>query len=478
MQLQILHKNIIYLVRKNIKKLQLVNWTKLLQQKAMDQNTPNADIENLFKYFDRYLMTRDNFLSIFILTFYFPIGILLIIIRSFLLLVLNLITFISPNLKQNGYFIRYVCITFGIHTRFQSGKTQINDEPTDSPCLFVSNHVTCLDYCSLKSIVHKLNYFEDLSNRCLTYKQNNSLIDLISNFYTKILQTNVPKNLQEDFYISKSSYPLLKFPELMSTNGRAALLKFDPQIFEICPNNAKLAIYPACLQVTRPLLPLSVNYIHSNDFLNLILVLFSPITIYNVNLLDKQFKQEKETSEEFSERVRAMIGSRLNLELSQYNHDDLRKTWSEYKRRVLVEEQRNAELRSSSLNQNTIQVSFSDISKLALQIREILPDVSYDVIQQHIRASSSLDIDTVIASILDDTRASPEFESVSPSFSRSQSSPSNFNTSPKPVLNTSKSVIDNKKLSNSNKSYKSYEERKFELLNEARKRYLAKNSNF
>ena len=66
----------------------------------------------------------------------------------------------------------------------------------------------------------------------------------------------------------------------------------------------------------------------------------------------------------------------------------------------------NVALRSTSQRSQNQQVnnsmSFSDISKLALQIKDILPHASYELIQRHIYAAPTLDIDTVLASILDD----------------------------------------------------------------------------
>jgi hypothetical protein len=121
-------------------------------------------------------------------------------------------------------------------------------------------------------------------------------------------------------------------------------------------------------------------------------------------------------------------------------------------------------------------MSFADISRLALQVREILPDASYETIQHHIRHSSTLDIDTVIASILDAGAEQPTASSTSESsqsaaaaaYARTNSTPQLSHQPPSGrVLQTSKSV-------GGRLSHKSYEEKKFELLNETRKRYLAK----
>lgn len=123
-------------------------------------------------------------------------------------------------------------------------------------------------------------------------------------------------------------------------------------------------------------------------------------------------------------------------------------------------------------------MSFNDTSRLALQIKDILPHASYELIQRHITAAPTLDIDTVLASILDDERLHEDNEEQAATALRSSmSSPIlqsvNFDSNPKSTdLKTSPSTTTPKKQPIRPKSY---EERKFDLLNEARRRYLLKN---
>ena len=132
-------------------------------------------------------------------------------------------------------------------------------------------------------------------------------------------------------------------------------------------------------------------------------------------------------------------------------------------------------------------MSFTDTSKLALQIKDILPNASYELIQRHIQAAPTLDIDTVLASILDDEQLNAEEE---------DSAANNNNNRPGDLLNSRAASFAATTSTSSNSPslhhggtkstsalrsatnrFKSYEERKFELLNEARRRFLSKNPN-
>ncbi|CAF0825988.1 unnamed protein product [Brachionus calyciflorus] len=121
----------------------------------------------------------------------------------------------------------------------------------------------------------------------------------------------------------------------------------------------------------------------------------------------------------------------------------------------------------SDISEKNHSVGVSDVCKLAMQIKDILPDVSFETIKYHINSSSTLDIDTVLASILD-------ADSQESSLLRSQSSPVTVTSSPKPVISSSKASVFESKKPN---KYKTYEERKFDLINEARKRYLSRENN-
>ena len=186
-------------------------------------------------------------------------------------------------------------------------------------------------------------------------------------------------------------------------------------------------------------------------------------------------RNENETSEQFAQRIQTLIGNELKLKCTDITYESLKQTFKNYKQ--YLEQQtrlRNQETNSASGGgsrrrhghrgqSETSSVSFSDISRVALQIKDILPDVSFETIKQHINLTASLDIDTVIASILD-----------SNSFESTTNNNKNNTTDPATVASSGQTGTSQKSNFKNNNSYISYEERKFTLLNEARQRYLAK----
>ena len=411
-------------------------------------------------YYDKHLY-RFDVLSVLMLLLYFPIGSLLVLLRISIILILNIIFHFKPNLKSNNHFIKLTCCFMGIHTIFKDDESKTDDESNLK--ILISNHISCLDLFSIKTLYNKCNaaYSHVHSNRNLDASLSNqttSLSRYFENFFCNIFyDSNLMEN--ENYSRNKSNYPLVYFPELMATNGKYGLLRFDIKPFDLEVSGSNLVYKPICLNVRRPFIPLSVNYMYSNNFTNIVFTLFSPVTLYEVYLLKTETKGENESSEQFSERIRNLISEKLKLNvLTEMNFTNFQIIWSNYqaerKQVAAASVSVSTRVRTSTSNSSNYSMGFDDISGIALHIKEILPDVSYEIIQSHIRSSSTLDIDTVIASILDSTH-----------------------TSTIPSNNTAPTNVSTKKEFNKQNSFKNYEERKFDLINEARKRYLAKNTN-
>lgn len=391
-----------------------------------------------------------NLISFIKLVIYIPFGILLLFARFLILNVLYLLVNIMPSLQFNKIFIRIVCLTLGIFTSHSNRNKSINNNS-----IYVCNHVTSLDYIAIKSIINKSSYQDSNNN-------NNARDSLLLMFFKNILQLN---NLEK---INQSIF----FPELTTTNGAYGLLKFSTQPFDLINQDSSYSCVPVCVRVNRStttLIPFKLNYIHWNELIHILISLFLPYTHYDLVLLNEVNRNENETSEQFAQRIQTLIGNELKLKCTDITYESLKQTFKNYKQ--YLEQQtrlRNQESNSASGGggrrrnvhrgqSETSSVSFSDISRVALQIKDILPDVSFETIKQHINLTASLDIDTVIASILD-----------SNSFNK------NNTTDPATVASSGQTGTSQKSNFKNNNSYISYEERKFTLLNEARQRYLAK----
>jgi ancient ubiquitous protein 1 len=456
----------------------------------------NTNIEDQFKYvskfYDLTLINGNDITSVLKLILYFPIGLALLTVRLFLISILKLLLVLIPSLKSNSQFIQLSCYCYGIQTKFENKieSSRTNNDDSNALKIFISNHVSCLDYYSIKSIINKLNYVNS----------NDSLSSLCS-CLVNLFDTSIKNKQDDDFYAQKSNYPLLFFPEQYCTNGRFGLLKFDSEPFDTVLKNKsdeRIVIVPVCLKLTRPFIPLSINYLNSNDLVNVLFTLFAPITIYNIEILNQIEKLPDETSDQLNDRVRNILAKNLNFELSDLDGNQINYVWNAYEKHLenLIQQQQQRQqqnINNTHLNrkEENKDISFDDISRLALQIKDILPNVSFETIQRHVQKSSTLDIESIIASILDsndheiyedENTGNNSFSNDSSSLLPTSSSSNNFQSSnvgmPKltPNANMKRNNSSSSTGFNSKSGYKSFQERKFELLNEARQRYLAKHA--
>ena len=405
-----------------------------------------------------------NFVSTLTLIVYLPVGILLMLLRFIVICLLYVCVHVAPSLQNNSVFVRFVSLTLGVFSVCTYYNRQSIAKKSNK--IYASNHVTCLDYVAIKCGAIDTSYNENHSfNRSV-----NNDYSRVSMFFTKILQQNQS--------VKSNKLNFIYFPESMATNGCHALLRFDFNLFEM-PDSSYSCV-PVCVRVHRPLFAFSVNYIHSNDLVNTLLSLFLPFTVYKVDFLSEQFVNENETSKQFAERVRVTIASHLKVNRSDLSHEGLRQMFLNYRQHLANEQRqrqheinRRGQQTASSRRRRDDSVSFADISRVAFQIKDVLPDVSFDTIKHHINVSASLDIDTLIASILDANESnSAHAAAVAYSTSSITSTPQN-NQKPSTSSSSTNSSQTNAK-SNTKNTYISYEERKFALLNEARQRYLSK----
>jgi hypothetical protein len=317
------------------------------------------------------------------------------------------------------------------------------------------------------------------------------LSEKIAKYFINILKLNNKSNKEpHELVLSAKSYPICIFPEIKSTNGRYGLLKFDPHSFESMKLSCIEEITPVCVEVKRCYLPFNNNVYKSSSIRKFCVQLFTPMTEYHLKVLsNEKLRIDDENVEQFAERCRHSIhaGLKGKLKLASFNSEKLRQILAaNEERRREVERQNREHIRqqererqrhsmqhgsfsasshrsagSNNNKQSSLheQEAKNNFIKIALQIKDILPYVSFDTIQKHIHSVTTIDIDTIIASILDSEMNNDNDSS------HQQPSTSSSNV----VTQTS-----NKKNSSSNKKYLSLEEQKFNLISQARERFRKK----
>lgn len=154
----------------------------------------------------------------------------------------------------------------------------------------MSNHITCFDYIPIKSIIPNSKYVEDsLMNRNISSKHASN--SLISVYFKRLLEFIPPKDT-DNLYTRATEYPFIFFPELIATNGHYGVLKFDQKPFSLnkltdqnSHEKIEIDVVPIVMRAHRPFISFSLNWLGSNDLINIFFFLFSPVTIYNVTYL-------------------------------------------------------------------------------------------------------------------------------------------------------------------------------------------------
>lgn len=381
-------------------------------------NTNLVDLFHLHRFSTKF--------GLFQTLLYLPVGLCVLALRLLIgVQTLFIITCYPESLAGKRFILR---ILYGVLGIIVTTKNSLHRDPKVK--IFVSNFTTFLDHAALKTVfVHTLPNVWDmpvLLAWLLGY----------SNFGAEkgreVLENNIKKHLLE------SNTPVLVFPEGTTTSGEVGLLKFS-----IWPFSIEHPIQPICIKIHRAF---DVNpcTLHSHWWSDILWLLFVPYTRFHISVLPPMAKTENETAEDFSLRVQSLMAASLLVIPTMYSSSDkaeLIKLKPEVPRQL-------------SGNQS----ERSSLQDLVRQVKNVLPQVSTDVIINDLALTK--DVDLTITNILEGRIKSDLKPESSVSFSSAV-----YNRQQLHCL--SPSTI-NKQLTLS--------ERKAALISFARQRYLEKHS--
>lgn len=248
-------------------------------------------------------------------------------------------------------------------------------------------------------------------------------------------------------------------PEPLPTNGRHLLLKFSEWPFSLgCP------IQPMALRVSRPF-PIAVSTVHSSGWWDLFWMLFVPVTVFHVRFLQVIKPKEGETETKFTEHVQQSLASALKVASTQISTDDVEKWLAGPPRPQQVAN--GPILAPSEFDPSKLQRP-SELDTMVHQVTAVLPQVPYTVIKKDLMSTNS--VDATITNLLE---GRVKYSPLSPSASSSVVSGSSSS-----VRGTTASQVFRRKVAASSSSPSqrqlSLEERKRELLQSARRKYMEK----
>jgi len=247
--------------------------------------------------FDRSRLPTSWPLLVLLVT-YSPIGLVLLIVRTFLAAqVLLAATLLSHCTALRRYALRIMSVVLGVVVR-QVGPT----EPSPRAQLFLANHVTAIDVLA----AHLLTGCNAVWSSDLP-----SIVNTIMNFPRSSHETILPPLTKET---------ILLFPEGTTTNGRKGLLKFTLP----SPTSPVLA-QPLAVNIWRPPIGyLSASTLNSGFWTDVAAVFFAPFTVFTFRFLPLVNIENSGDSDALGPQVQQTIAESLKIQPTNFTAHDKR----------------------------------------------------------------------------------------------------------------------------------------------------------
>ncbi|XP_035445048.2 lipid droplet-regulating VLDL assembly factor AUP1 [Spodoptera frugiperda] len=366
------------------------------------------------------LMNDERFSGDSVLHFllYLPFGILLLSFRVFLALVLWIASIILPNKSAVRQMLSTLaCWTFGVYVKLKGTR--------DPRCsVLVANYVSCLDSLAASHVLGTISLRK--------WK--------VPPFFASTLGIkNAAQFVRKQHFAESPSKPVLLQPEGGPTNGKG-LLKFSEWPFPVGNK-----VQPVAISVERMFTKVTVH--GSGDSVcvfpwwDALWFLWSPLTVYTLRLLAPLPPQRDDAA--LAVNAADAIADALQIEKTDFKWEELCRGRRRAPRRREVP---------------------ADVSRLARQVKEVLPRVPINDILRDLASTRSVDV-TITNFLEGVTPYTPEPEpAAEPQASTSQAQPRYVIPTPTGVFPKS-----------AKERQLSFQERKAQMIAEARKRYIEKN---
>lgn len=428
--------------------------------------------------FDKHRFPRGR--QLVPLCLYFPLGVIVCILRIFIGLNAFVAACLLPRMTVlRSCVLRTMCLVLGVIV-FEENV----EEKHENAKVVVSNHVTVLDHLAIDLVLSCFmpNVWDlpPFLNWWLGYKGSM----LSAKHDQDALVENVNKHLAE------STCPVLTYPENETTNGRAGLLKFCSW-----PFNLNMPVNPVVITVSRPpVTDVALSVLGSQWWSDLLWFLFTPYTLFTFRYLPRMQKGRDEDVDHFAKRVQTEMAKALKITATNYTIADK----SEYVKRILcvpvVTRSPTSQVRQRFRPEDSIE-----LIRMAQQVKEVLPYVPLEVIRRDLVRTKSVDM--TITNVLEGlvpfvpepipaSNAFPSPSTASPKASSSAESVSDADSrnsgksqySAKSKLSTESLASTSTNLSTAASSFgktptermMSYQERKQQMIDSARQRYIQK----
>ncbi|XP_055744683.1 lipid droplet-regulating VLDL assembly factor AUP1-like [Salvelinus fontinalis] len=408
------------------------------------------ETQGIEQMFDFQRLPNDGLVLLLVLL-YSPVGLCLMLLRIFVGAHVFLVSCALPDSLARRFIVRVMSSVLGMHVRQNSPR--LRDKSTK---LYICNHVTQFDH-NIVNLLTSCNtpMLED-SAGFVCWARGFMELGAVSG-------QGEMESLRR-YCSSPGTLPLLLFPEEDTTNGRSGLLKFSSWPFSLTDS-----IQPVALQVKRPFLALSTP--DSFWLTELLWTFFVPCTVYHVRWLPPVSRQDEESLQEFANKIQGLLATELGVVSTQITKAD-KAEHVKRKRHVAphtTTSNLGARPRPLGFMVRSSGVEELRISRMAQQVKEVLPDIPLGVITRDLVQTNC--VDTTITNLLESTE---EFPLEATGGATSAPGPSwrslSFSAAPAPTIKPAaksfgKSPVDR---------HMSLQERKEALYEFARRRYIEK----
>nr|XP_054766410.1 lipid droplet-regulating VLDL assembly factor AUP1-like [Lytechinus pictus] len=354
-----------------------------------------------------------------ILALYFPLGLILAVLRLFIGLHVFIIACILPiQVPFRRALLRTMYTVLGFIV-YPSNQQYRNPNVK----VIVANHVSVLDHVIIglifPSVVPNVWSLPPFLNWALGYTNMGATQG------RQVFLDAVRKHCRQD------TRPVLAFPEGAMTNGKAGILKFSTWAFSL-----ERDVQPMTVTISRPLLNIKAEVLGSSLWQDLLWFLFVPFTVYRIKVLPVEERSDFENADDFSRSVREIMADDMGLISSPFTSADK----AEYVKKLGVQQPRERGTQPPQVRQ-TINTpprpsgasprSFreSPVDKMIKQVQEVMPHIPAHIIRKDLETTRS--VDATIFNILENKTEIPIPAEEVPSSSTGSATPlSTPHTSP------------------------------------------------
>lgn len=395
------------------------------------------------------LFNEDRFSNItwkvIFLLLYSPVGILLAMIRMFMVLQAYVAaSLLRSQVSVRRFILRVVCCVLGIIVEEDSSECKRNE----SARLIVSNHLSIFDHIPIHLLTNCVTFVNcDLPNWLLYGIGLKNVPEKESSSTEDVRITALKSELRQH------NDPILVFPEEDTTSGVVGLLKFSSWWASEIESVQPVAVYLK----RSPIVDIKASVLGSSWYSDYFWSFFVPYSVYTIKYLPVIEKDAEESSESFAERIQAAIAENMNLAKTNFTKFDK----AEYEKRFLKDRHREFILNRQSM----ILSNHRELQRMVMQVAEVLPHVPREVIFRDLEITGNVDI--TITNLLEN---------------RIEYSPTDMYANQRPmeaVAGPSSSPSTETKVSPTSsmaQQHITFQERKAKLIEDARRRYKEKHN--